>query len=265
MATARTQYRLVQAVPLIPVGIAYGLSYLCPETPRYLVSKQLHQKGLEVLARLRGRDIDDPEITKEFATIDARERERQTDLAYVSHWAIFKETQMNPNYRQRFWLLMTMQTIAQWTGGNGITYYVTSIFQVRQFQQAIISYTRQQTANIYETVRRPRRRLNVPCLLRRIRDSQTNLHNGFHMGSNRPHWSTPLHPRRTKPAAVRTHLHGYIHGPAPRLGRQQSRLQRSRRLGLRLRRRLVYRPMHGALPVRYGDLPNAHPQRQLRD
>jgi hypothetical protein len=142
MATTRSQYRLVQAVPLIPIGIAYGLSYLCPETPRYLVSKQLHQEGLEALARLRGRTIDDAEITKEFATIDARERERATDLASVSHWAIFKETQTNPNYRQRFWLLITMQTISQWTGGNGITYYVTNIFQVRQFQQAIISYTK---------------------------------------------------------------------------------------------------------------------------
>ncbi|KAF3026269.1 hypothetical protein E8E15_010057 [Penicillium rubens] len=129
MATSRTQYRLVQAVPLIPVGIAYGLSYLCPETPRYLVSKQLHQEGLEALARLRGRAIDDAEITKEFATIDARQRERATDLGSVSHWTIFKETQTNPNYRQRFWLLITMQTIAQWTGGNGITYYVTNIFQ----------------------------------------------------------------------------------------------------------------------------------------
>ncbi|KAJ5211020.1 Major facilitator superfamily domain general substrate transporter [Penicillium cf. griseofulvum] len=128
MAITRTQYRLVQAVPLIPVGIAYGLSYLCPETPRYLVSKQLHHEALEALARLRGRAIDDPENAKEFATIDARERER-TDLASVSHWTIFKETQTNPNYRQRFWLLITMQTIAQWTGGNGITYYVTSIFQ----------------------------------------------------------------------------------------------------------------------------------------
>lgn len=134
MVITRTQYRLVQAVPLIPVGIAYGLSYLCPETPRYLVSKQLRQQGLDVLARLRGKAIDDPEITKEFAIIDARERERATDLASVSHWTIFKETQTNPNYRQRFWLLIAMQTIAQWTGGNGITYYVTTIFQVRQLQ-----------------------------------------------------------------------------------------------------------------------------------
>ncbi|KAG0158508.1 hypothetical protein PDIDSM_6023 [Penicillium digitatum] len=129
MATTRAQYRLVQAVPLIPVGVAYGLSHLCPETPRYLVSKHLHREGLEALARLRGRAIDDPEVTKEFASIDARERERATDLASVSHWAVFKETQTNPNYRQRFWLLMTMQTIAQWTGGNGITYYITGIFQ----------------------------------------------------------------------------------------------------------------------------------------
>lgn len=129
MATTQTQYRLVQAVPLIPVGIAYGLSYLCPETPRYLVSKHLHQEGLEALACLRGKAIDDPKITKEFAIIDARERERATDLASVSHWTIFKETQTNPNYRQRFWLLIAMQTIAQWTGGNGITYYVTTIFQ----------------------------------------------------------------------------------------------------------------------------------------
>ncbi|KAJ5970371.1 uncharacterized protein N7479_000289 [Penicillium vulpinum] len=129
MAATRAQYRLVQAVPLIPVGIAFGLSYLCSETPRYLVSKQLHQEGLEALARLRGRAIDDPDIIKEFAAIDARERERATDLASGSHWTIFKETQTDPNYRQRFWLLIAMQTIAQWTGGNGITYYVTTIFQ----------------------------------------------------------------------------------------------------------------------------------------
>ncbi|CAG8188241.1 unnamed protein product [Penicillium olsonii] len=129
MAVDRTQYRLVQAVPLIPTGIAFILSYFCPETPRYLVSKQLHSEGLNALARLRGKPHNDPDLVAEFETIDAQVRERSTDLASVSHWAMFKETQTNPNYRQRFWLIMTMQTIGQWTGGNGITYYVTSIFQ----------------------------------------------------------------------------------------------------------------------------------------
>lgn len=132
MAATRTQYRLVQAIPLIPVGIAFGLSYLCPETPRYLASKQRHTEGRDALARLRGKSADDPIVKAEFETIDAQVRERTADLASVSHWTAFKETQTNANYRQRFWLLMTMQTIAQWTGGNGITYYVTNVFEVSQ-------------------------------------------------------------------------------------------------------------------------------------
>ncbi|CAG8007065.1 unnamed protein product [Penicillium salamii] len=129
MAVDRTQYRLVQAVPLIPTGIAFILSYFCPETPRYLVSKKHHSEGLNALARLRGKPHNDPDVVTEFEAIDAQVRERSADLESVSHWAMFKETQTNPNYRQRFWLIMVMQTIGQWTGGNGITYYVTSIFQ----------------------------------------------------------------------------------------------------------------------------------------
>lgn len=130
ISTTRTQYRLVQAVPLIPTGIAYFLSYLCPETPRYLVSKHFPIEGLNALARLRGKPHNDPDLVAEFESIDSQVRERAADLASVSHWSIFKETQTNPNYRQRFWLIIAMQTIGQWTGGNGITYYVTNIFQV---------------------------------------------------------------------------------------------------------------------------------------
>lgn len=129
MAATRSQYRLVQAIPLIPTGIAFGLSWLCPETPRYLISKQRHQEGKEVLARLRGKPLNDKNLEAEFEEIDMQAQE-QADLKSVSHWQALKESQLNPNYRQRFWLLMTMQTIAQWTGGNGITYYVTNIFQV---------------------------------------------------------------------------------------------------------------------------------------
>ncbi|KAJ5126751.1 hypothetical protein N7448_007530 [Penicillium atrosanguineum] len=127
MAATRTQYRLVQAIPLIPAGITLILSWWCPETPRYLASKQRHKEAKEVLARLRGKPIDDESVVAEFEEIDHQAKER-ADLKSISHWAAFKESQTNPNYRQRFWLLMTMQTIAQWTGGNGITYYISTIF-----------------------------------------------------------------------------------------------------------------------------------------
>ncbi|KAJ5221860.1 uncharacterized protein N7469_010747 [Penicillium citrinum] len=141
MAATRTQYRLVQAIPLIPTGIAFFLTWLCPETPRYLASKQRHEEAKEVLARLRGKAVDDKSVVAEFEEIDSQARER-ADLKSVSHWAAFRESQTNPNYRQRFWLLMSMHTIAQWTGGNGITYYVTTIFEyagVSGSNQSLIS------------------------------------------------------------------------------------------------------------------------------
>ncbi|KAJ5089305.1 hypothetical protein N7532_007989 [Penicillium argentinense] len=128
LPTTRMQYRLVQAIPLIPTGIAFFLSWLCPETPRYLASKQRHDEAKEVLARLRGKPVDDKSVTEEFEEIDSQARSR-ADLKSVSNWEALKESQINPNYRQRFWLLMAMQTISQWTGGNGITYYVTTIFE----------------------------------------------------------------------------------------------------------------------------------------
>lgn len=125
----RIQYRLVQAIPLIPIGLAFIGTFFVPETPRYLISKQRHGEGREVLARLRGKAVEDPEVKDEFRIIEAQVREKTEDLASISHWQMFKETQVNPNYRQRFWLLMTMQTVAQWTGGNGITYYISDIFE----------------------------------------------------------------------------------------------------------------------------------------
>lgn len=195
MAVDRTQYRLVQAVPLIPTGIAFILSYFCPETPRYLVSKKHHSEGLNALARLRGKPHNDPDVVTEFEAIDAQVRERSADLESVSHWAMFKETQTNPNYRQRFWLIMVMQTIGQWTGGNGITYYVTSIFQVCQRERngifssfffpfppflSFLSYW----LLTCTTVRWPHRRCRIPRRLWRLRSRETCLHHGLHVGIN---------------------------------------------------------------------------------
>lgn len=128
MAPTRTQYRLVQAIPLIPVGFCFIGSFFLPETPRYLASKERHEEARQVLARLRGSTTSDPAVEKEFDEIDAQVRAHVADLEGVSMWSIFKEIQLNPNYRSRFWLVMAMQTIAQWTGGNGITYYVPQIF-----------------------------------------------------------------------------------------------------------------------------------------
>ncbi|KAL3481948.1 general substrate transporter [Aspergillus californicus] len=128
MSSTPTQYRLVQSIPLIPVGGAFFASFILPETPRYLISQDRNDEARNTLARLRGKDISSPEIKDEFNSITTKTCLKDNS-ASTSNWSAFKETQSNPNYRQRFWLLMAMQTIAQWTGGNGITYYVSNIFE----------------------------------------------------------------------------------------------------------------------------------------
>lgn len=129
MAATRTQYRLVQAIPLVPVGIAFICSFWMTDTPRWLASKDRYNEALAALARLRGSDSMDTTVREEFEAIEAQRREKVADLAGTSLVNVIKEIATVPTYRSRYLLVMFMQTVAQWSGGNGITYYIPQIFQ----------------------------------------------------------------------------------------------------------------------------------------
>lgn len=121
MASNRTQYRLVQGIPLIPTGIAFICSWWMSDTPRWLASQDRYDEALASLARLRGSDMNDNTVREEFEQIEAQRRQKLADLSGTSLWNVLKEIVTVPTYRSRFLLVMTMQTIAQWSGGNGIT------------------------------------------------------------------------------------------------------------------------------------------------
>ncbi|KAF2174230.1 hypothetical protein M409DRAFT_62327 [Zasmidium cellare ATCC 36951] len=129
MTPTREQYRLVQAIPLIPSGIAFICSFWMTDSPRWLASQDRYSEALAALCRLRGSDPSDPEVQQEFEQIEAQRREKLADLAGTSLWIVVKEIATVPTYRSRYLLVMTMQTVAQWSGGNGITYYIPQIFQ----------------------------------------------------------------------------------------------------------------------------------------
>lgn len=153
MAPTRTQYRLVQAIPLIPVGIAFICSWWMDDTPRWLASQDRYEEALAALGRLRGSTSTDPSIKEEFEQIEAQRREKVADLAAAPLKSIIKEIATVPTYRSRFLLVMTMQTVAQWSGGNGITYYIPEIFQVssrRQGQRDL--HTDRLTFNVISTL-----------------------------------------------------------------------------------------------------------------
>ena len=124
MQSTPTQYRLVQSIPLIPVGIAFICSFFLTDTPRWLASKGCGDEALEALAKLLHSDKNDHRLSDEYEEIQEQIRMREQNLVGVSIWAIIKEISTISTYRTRFLLGIAMQTVAQWSGGNGITYYI---------------------------------------------------------------------------------------------------------------------------------------------
>ncbi|KAH8174608.1 sugar transporter domain-containing protein [Sarocladium implicatum] len=130
MPPTRSQYQVVTAVPLIPVGLAVLVSFFLKDTPRWLVSKGRTDDALEALSKLRNMPQSSPEVQAEFSEIHEQIHATEQTLAGTSILTIIREVATIRSYRVRFLLGVAMQTIAQWTGGNGITYWVPTIFEL---------------------------------------------------------------------------------------------------------------------------------------
>ncbi|KAH7355657.1 putative MFS quinate transporter [Pyrenochaeta sp. MPI-SDFR-AT-0127] len=128
MSPSRSQWQIVQAVPLIPVGIAFAASFLIPESPRWLASRGRHEESINALARLRGLSRDEPFLVVEHNRVEL-EANSLIEMKSASILATAKECFTIPNLRNRYFLAVAMHTVGQWTGGNGITYYISDIFQ----------------------------------------------------------------------------------------------------------------------------------------
>lgn len=110
------------------MGLALIASLFISDTPRWLASKDRGEEALAVLARLRRTGVEDDEVRLELNEI--REQvASQEKLSSASSWTIIREIRSEPSYRRRFLLATVMQTVAQWSGGNGITYYIPQIFE----------------------------------------------------------------------------------------------------------------------------------------
>ena len=133
----RLQYRLVQALPLIPVGFAFIASFAIPESPRWLAAKDRLPEAQRALAKIRGLAFDDPALELELAQVQSQVRTRAADLKYSSNtFGIIKDTFSEPTLRSRILLAWTMQAVAQWSGGQGISFYMPTIFKYAGISKA---------------------------------------------------------------------------------------------------------------------------------
>lgn len=126
MPATREQYRLVQSIPLIPMGVAFICSFWLYETPRWLVTRNRTPEAREVLARLTGLSIDDPALVANFDSLHQQILANEIDRQERSTKDLFREI-LSRRYRGRFLLALAMQAFGQWSGGNGITYYIPTV------------------------------------------------------------------------------------------------------------------------------------------
>ncbi|TXT05989.1 hypothetical protein VHUM_03750 [Vanrija humicola] len=91
-------------------------SFVCPESPRYLIDTDRDAEGLQVISDFQGRTEDDPKVLDEYNEIrDGVLADRAVgDRSYKALWT---------RYRGRVLIAMSSQLFAQLNGINVISYY----------------------------------------------------------------------------------------------------------------------------------------------
>ncbi|KAK9233908.1 general substrate transporter [Lipomyces kononenkoae] len=113
--------------------LGIGLFFL-PESPRYFVKKDMLDKAVVVLAKLRGQPCDSDYVQQELAEIVANndyERQLIPQNNYFETWfACFRGNIRDRSSNLRRTILGTsIQMMQQWTGINFIFYFGTTFFQ----------------------------------------------------------------------------------------------------------------------------------------
>ncbi|KAJ4132364.1 hypothetical protein NW754_015179 [Fusarium falciforme] len=122
-ADTNTQWQVPMAVQALPgVVLIIGVFFL-PESPRWLLSRGRMEEAQQSLERLRRLPRDHPFVRQEFDGIQASLEVQSGKTGTIS---MVKEM-FGPAIRKRLFMVMIIQVGFQFSGGNIITYYNTSI------------------------------------------------------------------------------------------------------------------------------------------
>lgn len=98
-----------------------------PESPRWLILRGKNDRALHILARIRRLPEDHPYVEEEYNEI-ASSVNTEIEIAHSTSWlGLLRELKDDRTLLRRFILVMIVQLGFNFSGGNSITYYQTSI------------------------------------------------------------------------------------------------------------------------------------------
>jgi len=117
------QWRVAISGLAIPSTMFLIIVWFLPETPRFLLMKNKDSEALDVLARIREKDREDPDIIQEYNEMSTK---LKNDLeAGVITW---KDVFANRSYVYRFYIIIVLQLLHMLVGINAISYYSTQMY-----------------------------------------------------------------------------------------------------------------------------------------
>ncbi|KAJ5758090.1 uncharacterized protein N7511_006784 [Penicillium nucicola] len=127
-AGTNTQWMLPTLLQLLPAGI-WGLgTFLCPESPRWLLYVGQRDKALTTMSNLRHLPVNDSALLAEVTGIEAGVLHESESVGSTGMWDLAKETFIPVENRRRFFLIFMATLFSQWSGANAITQYSPTIF-----------------------------------------------------------------------------------------------------------------------------------------
>ncbi|OWZ37246.1 solute carrier family 2 [Cryptococcus neoformans var. grubii Br795] len=121
------QWRMPVLFQLYPGIILLCALPLLPESPRWLILRGKNDRALRALTRIRRLPEDHPYVQDEYKEI-ASSVNAEIEIAHSSSWlGLFRELKNDRTLLRRFILVMIVQIGFNFSGGNSITYYQTSI------------------------------------------------------------------------------------------------------------------------------------------
>ncbi|KAL4908665.1 hypothetical protein BDW74DRAFT_188571 [Aspergillus multicolor] len=127
-ANTDTQWMLPTLLQLLPAALWGTGTFVCPESPRWLLSVGRREEAAASLSKLRHHPVEHEVVAGELAGMDSQLLHEHESVASASQWQLFKETLIPVENRRRFFLLFMATLFSQWSGANAITQYSPTIF-----------------------------------------------------------------------------------------------------------------------------------------